>query len=86
MTPTVGAGRAKIVKWGNGQAVRLSKTVLEQAHMREGEELVVTVENGRIAFAPVEATPSLDELVSRITPRNVHKREDWGRPVGNEAW
>ena len=33
------AVRVQLVKWGNSQAVRIPKTVLEQAHMREGDEL-----------------------------------------------
>ena len=83
---TTGARRAKIVKWGNGQAIRLSKSVLQEAQMREGEELVLKVEKGRIALEPAEVVPGIAALVSRITPRNIHKSVDWGRPVGNELW
>ena len=44
------AVRAQLVKWGNIQAVRIPKTVLEQAHMQEGEgELEIRVE-GKVAL------------------------------------
>jgi hypothetical protein len=29
---------------------------------------------------------TLDDLVSRITPENVHGETDWGPPAGREAW
>lgn len=31
-------------------------------------------------------TLSLDELVSRITPENLHAETDCGEPVGKEVW
>ena len=49
MTPSAAVGRVQVVKWGNSQAVRLPKAVLEQAHVQEGDELTVRVEGGRIA-------------------------------------
>ncbi len=81
--PTV---RAQLVKWGNSQAVRIPKTVLEQAHMQEGEELEIRVEEGRITIEPLTPKLTLQSLVSGITPENRHQELDWGRPVGNEVW
>jgi antitoxin MazE len=33
--------RAQLVKWGNSQAVRIPKTVIEQARLQEGDELEI---------------------------------------------
>ena len=30
--------------------------------------------------------PTLDELLARITPENIHPETDWGPPVGREIW
>ena len=30
--------------------------------------------------------PTLDELIARITPENLHPETDWGLPVGKEIW
>ncbi|OLC91961.1 MAG: hypothetical protein AUH86_19935 [Acidobacteria bacterium 13_1_40CM_4_58_4] len=80
------AVRAQLVKWGNSQAVRIPKTVLEQAHMQEGEELEIRVEEGRITIEPLNAKLTLESLVAGITPENRYKEHEWGKPVGNEIW
>lgn len=54
--------------------------------MREGQELEIRVEEGRIALGPAHARLTLDALVKGITPENVHGEEDWGRPAGKEPW
>jgi len=88
MTPSAAASRARVrvVRWGNSQAVRLPKEVLRQAQVREGDELTVRVEAGRIALEPAAPEITLHKLVAGITPRNLHREQDWGEPVGNEIW
>ncbi len=41
--------KVQLVKWGNSHAVRIPKTVLDQVAIREGDELEIRVEEGRIA-------------------------------------
>ena len=42
---------------------------------------------GGIIFKPVsKQCPSLKELVDMITPKNIHKETDWGKPRGKEIW
>lgn len=86
MKPSKGIVRVQVVKWGNSQAVRLPKAVLEQAHVHEGDELTIRVEGGRIALEPATPTLTLEQLIAGITPQNVHKEQDWGKPIGNEIW
>ena len=88
MAPTSTAARARVqvVRWGNSKAVRLPKEILKQARLREGDELTVRVENGRIALEPTEPEITLEKLVAGITPRNRHREQDWGRPIGHEVW
>jgi antitoxin MazE len=78
--------RVQVVKWGNSQAVRLPKSVLKQADVREGDELTVHVEGHRIALEPATPEITLESLVAGITPQNRHSEQDWGKPAGNEAW
>lgn len=78
--------RSRIVKWGNSQAVRIPKKVLDQARLREGEELEIRVEAGRITLEALNSGLTLEALVSRITPENQHHELDWGKPVGKEVW
>jgi antitoxin MazE len=78
--------KVQVVKWGNSHAVRLPKVVLEKAEMREGDQLEIRVEKGRIALAPARPKLTLRDLVGRITPENLHGEQDWSQPVGREVW
>jgi antitoxin MazE len=78
--------RAQLVRWGNSLAVRIPKTVLDQASLREGEELEIGVEGGRISLQPARHRPTLKSLIAGITPGNVHGEQDWGKPAGKEPW
>jgi len=80
------SAKAQLVKWGNSHAVRIPKTILEQANLREGEELEIRVEHGQIWLEPLRRQLSLEALVKKITPENRHGEQDWGKPVGNEVW
>jgi len=83
----VGEGaKSQLVTWGNSQAVRIPKAILELCHLREGEELEIRVEDGRIYLEPSNRRPTLEGLVEKITPENRHGEQDWGNPVGNEVW
>ena len=78
--------QAQMVRWGNSLAVRIPKNVADEAHLAEGDKLVMQVEApGNVAIKSIER-PTLDQLVERITPENLHKEINWGKPVGNEAW
>ena len=88
MTPSGAAARARVrvMRWGNSQAVRLPQEVLLLAQLREGDELTVRVEGGRIALEPATPEITLHKLVAGITPQNLHREQDWGKPTGNEIW
>jgi len=86
MTPARGTARVQVVKWGNSQAVRLPKEVLQQAQVREGDELTVRAEQGRIALESAALEITIEKLVAGITPQNRHGETTWGKRVGNEVW
>ena len=76
---------AQIVKWGNSLAVRIPKPIAEQAGVGEGDPVVLEAERGQIRLRRREKIPTLEELVSRITPENRHGETLVGREVGNEV-
>ena len=79
--------KAQMARWGNSLALRIPKSIAEMAEFREGDTLVMEVETqGCLAIKAELRPPTLDELVSQITPDNMHRVVDWGEPVGNEAW
>jgi antitoxin MazE len=80
------ATRAQIVGWGNSQALRIPRAMLDALDIREGDEVELIVEVGRLTVRPVNPKLTLESLVAAITPENCHEELDWGRPVGNEVW
>lgn len=76
----------QIAKWGNSLGLRLPKAVAAEARVGEGDTVEVTVKDGAIIIRPAQVTYTLEELVSKITPRNRHAETDWGKPVGREEW
>jgi antitoxin MazE len=79
----------KLQKWGNSQGLRVSKAVLEEAKLKVGDEVSVSVQGQRIVIESVTKIRGkyrLKDLVSKM-PKN-HKTEevDWGTPAGKEEW
>jgi antitoxin MazE len=80
------AARVQLVKWGNSQAVRIPKAVVEQARLQEGDELKIHVQEGRITIEPVNQKLTLQSLVAGITRKNRHPEQGWSKAVGKEVW
>jgi antitoxin MazE len=77
--------RAIVSKWGNSLGLRIPRSVAADIRLSEGSTLDVRAENGRLIAEPID-TPSLDELVARITPENRHGEQFDDAPRGREAW
>jgi antitoxin MazE len=73
-----------VAKWGNSLGLRLPKSIIEQLGVKEGTELDLVVENGRLVIQPRRY--SLEALMAEVTPENFHGEMDWGSAVGDEAW
>jgi len=80
------AARTQVVSWGNSQALRIPREMLQALHVHEGDEVEMLVENGRLTVQPINPKLTLESLVAAITPENCHKEIDWGKPFGNEVW
>jgi antitoxin MazE len=78
--------QTQIGKWGNSLAVRIPRTYAADLHLSDGTEVEVSVVDGQLVLRPIERPLTLEELVARITPENVHEETDWGPPVGRESW
>ncbi len=79
----------KVQKWGNSQGLRFPKTILEEAQIDVGDEVNVTVQDGKIIVETVNKlrnTYDLKELVSKIPKDYRAEKVDWGPPVGKEEW
>ena len=74
-------------KWGNSLAVRIPRALAEELCLVPDEPVDLRVEKGRLLLTPVdEGAPSLDTLLDRVTPENLHAEVDHGEALGLEAW
>lgn len=75
-------------KWGNGNAVRLPKQILEAANLQTGQSLAIHMEGKAIVLTPVEDTskPTLQELLEDVTPQAIGGELDWGDEQGLERY
>jgi antitoxin MazE len=79
--------KIQVQKWGNSLALRIPKSFAVESNIAQGSTVEVSLENGRIIVFPVaEPEFSLDELLAKVTPENLHGEIDTGSSVGQEAW
>ena len=79
--------KTTLTKWGNSLAIRIPKLMAEEIDLVEGRSVELRVAKGSILIKPATARKhTLDELVSEITKRNVHRETFPGEPLGREAW
>jgi antitoxin MazE len=78
---------ATVAKWGNSLAIRLPQHLVKEIHLTEGAEVDLVVIDGNLVIKPrIRKRYSLEDLISAITPENLHTEVESGIAVGNEAW
>lgn len=78
--------KAQVQKWGNSLALRIPKSFAAESNIAEGSAVNLSLVEGRIIVEPVaEPTYTLDDLLARVSKRNVHAEIDTGVPVGKEV-
>ena len=77
----------RVQKWGNSLAVRIPKPLAKDAEVTEGTVLNLAVSDGKVIATPVHRKKlSLDQLLAKVTKKNLHAEIDFGTPVGREIW
>ena len=75
--------RIRLTKWGNSIGIRLPKIFAVQMGLHMGEEINLELRKNNLVLSPVD---TLEALIDRITPDNIHPETNWGQPVGKEIW
>jgi len=79
-----------IQKWGNSQAVRLPKNILEELFLQENDSVEITAVNDNIIIKKAtrkrRAKKSLEERFENYMGDYQCTEYDWGKPVGKEVW
>jgi antitoxin MazE len=79
--------KARIQKWGNSLALRIPKALADEAGLEQHRSVELALVDGQIMITPhAEDEYQLDDLLSKITPDNLHAEIDTGYATGNEVW
>lgn len=83
--PLATISNSKIHKWGNNQAVTLSKPILRQLNWQDNENVIVRYSNNQII---IERAQSLIEKLFADYKGTEYKSSemDWGEDVGGERF
>jgi antitoxin MazE len=79
----------KVQKWGNSQGLRFPKSVIEEAGIKIGDEVRITVQEGKIIVEPLQRVRGkyrIEDLVAQIPGDYEAEEVDWGEPIGKEVW
>ncbi len=79
----------RVQKWGNSQGLRVSKEILEKVHIAIGDAVEVNIRKGAIFIQPVKQLRGrykLKDLIAHMPKGYKPGEENWGKPMGKEAW
>jgi len=79
--------RVQIQKWGNSLALRIPKPFAEEAAVKEGTVVDLSLAEGKLVAVPdAKGRFTLKQLLRGVTKDNLHTEVDPGGAVGREAW
>jgi len=73
-----------IQKWGNSLGIRIPRLYVKEFDLRNGSPVDITEEEGKLIIKPQKET--LEKLLEKITPENIHEEINFGKTEGNEEW
>ncbi len=74
-----------IQKWGNSNAIRIPKTILEMTDLNENDKVELKVQDGNITIIPVNKHISLTERIAEYEEEYGCEEWDVGKPKGKEV-
>lgn len=76
-----------IQKWGNSQAIRLPKKILEVVNLQENDKVEVIADNDRIIIKPLNKKhKTFEERIAGYDGDYKCTEWDTGEPKGKEVW
>lgn len=79
--------QAQICSWGNGNAIRLNKAIMEALNMKTNDYLDVSIENDAIILRKHFTHKTLEQRVEESgMPLVSYGEYDFGEPRGREVW
>lgn len=77
-----------ISKWGNGQGIRIPKSILEFLNWSDAEKVEIIAEEDYIKIKKIDVKKrkNIKELFADYNANYEKEVIDWGEPVGKEVW
>lgn len=74
-----------IQKWGNSNAIRIPKVILEMVDLNENDKVEIKVKDGNLIIVPVRKHRMLRERIAEY--KGDYKCSEWatGKPEGKEV-
>lgn len=79
------AVEASINQWGNGLAVRLTKSVAKTAGVTAGTPVRIVAQPGRIIVETAEKEPTIEDMLASFDPQRHSGEAMASVPLGVEA-
>jgi antitoxin MazE len=75
----------KVQKWGNSLALRIPKAIASEFRLEQGNAVELRVAGGKLIIEPHRPPQyRLEDLLKKVSRRNLHDEIRTGRPVGKE--
>ncbi|NSW92892.1 MAG: AbrB/MazE/SpoVT family DNA-binding domain-containing protein [Firmicutes bacterium] len=73
-----------VQKWGNSLGIRIPLALAQKIGLKEGTPVDLEAKDDAIIIR--RKRYSLEQLLSQVTPNNIHGEVDTGTQVGREIW
>lgn len=71
-------------RWGNSLGVRLPKSIADTAGLREGDRVVIEVDDGSVVIRHAKPKYTLEQLLGELTADVLHGEIESGGAIGAE--
>ena len=77
----------KIQRWGNSLGLRIPRSFAEEAGVEAGSQVDLSMRDGDLVVrATKRRAYRLNELLEKVTAKNLHAELDTGEARGREVW
>lgn len=78
---------SRVQKWGNSLALRIPKPLAAEVGLKDNSPVELSLCEGKLIVTPsAKPTASLDDLLAKVTKKNLHGEVDTGPARGAEVW
>ncbi len=78
---------SRVQKWGNSLALRIPRPLAAEVGLKDNSPVELSLCEGKLIVTPsAQPTVSLDDLLAKVTKKNLHGEVDTGPASGAEVW